>query len=70
MNEGVVEFTWRFMDTALDCYDNNEEHELVQVCINNMLSEYRLHLENLNIVQYVNLLQKAWRTALIVSERR
>ena len=70
MNEGVVEFTWRFMDTALDCYDNNEEHELVQVCINDMLSEYRLHLEILNIVQFVDLLQKAWRTALIVSERR
>ena len=59
MNEGVLEFIRRFMDTALDCYDNNEEHELVEVCINNMLSEYRLHLENLNIVQYVNLLQKA-----------
>ena len=70
VNEGVVEFIQRFMDTALDCYDNNEEHELVEVCINNMLSEYRLHLENLNIVQFVDLLQKAWRTALIVSERR
>uniref|UniRef100_A0A7N2LLY3 Uncharacterized protein n=1 Tax=Quercus lobata TaxID=97700 RepID=A0A7N2LLY3_QUELO len=59
VNEGVVEFIRRFMDTALDCYDNNEEHELVEACINNMLSEYRLHLENLNIVQFVDLLQKA-----------
>ena len=59
VNEGVVEFIRRFMDRALDCYDNNEEHELVEVCINNMLLEYRLHLENLNIVQFVDLLQKA-----------
>ena len=56
VNEGVVEFIRRFMDTALDCYDDNEEHELVEVCISNMLWEYRLHLENLNIVQFVDLL--------------
>ena len=56
VNEGVVEIIRRFMDTALDCYDNNEE--LVEACINNMLWEYRLHLENLNIVQFVDLLQK------------
>ena len=68
VNEGVVEFIRRFMDTALDCYDNNEE--LVEACINNMLWEYRLHLENLNIVQFVDLLQQAPRSALIVSERR
>ena len=61
VNEGVVEFIQRFMDTALDCYDNNEEHELVEVCINNMLWD---------IVQFVDLSQKARRTALTVSERR
>ena len=69
VNEGVVEFIRRFMDTALDCYDDNEEHELVEVCINNTLWEYRLHLEILNIVQLFDLLQKARRTALTVSER-
>ena len=70
VNEGVVEFIRRFMDTTLDCYDDNEEHELVEVCINNMLWEYRLHLENLNIVQFFDLLQMARRTALTISERR
>ena len=69
-NEGVVEFIRRFMDTFLDYYDDNEEQELVEMCINNMLWEYRLHLENLNIVQFVDLLQQAPRSALIVSERR
>ena len=58
------------MDTFLDCYDDNEEQELVEMCINNMLWEYRLHLENLNIMQFVDLLLQAPRTALIVSERR
>ncbi|XP_030926257.1 uncharacterized protein LOC115952996 [Quercus lobata] len=70
VNEGVLEFIRRFMDTALDCYDDNEEHELVEVCINNTLWEYRLQLEILNIVQFVDLLQKARRTTLTVSERR
>ena len=69
-NGGVVEFIRRFMDTFLDCYDDNEEQELVEMCINNMLWEYRLHLENLNIMQFVDLLLQAPRTALIVSERR
>ncbi|KAM4089765.1 hypothetical protein ACJW30_09G008200 [Castanea mollissima] len=59
-----------FCSKFLDCYDDNEEHELVEACINNMLWEYRLHLENLNIVQFVDLLQMARRTALTVSERR
>ena len=70
VNEGVVEFVRRFMDTALDCYDDNEEHDLVEVCINNMLWEYRLHLEKVNIMQFVDLLQKSRRTALTVSEGR
>ena len=68
VNEGVVEFIRR--NTTLDCYDDNEEHELVKVCINNMLWEYKLHLEKVNIMQFVDLLQKARRTTLTVSERR
>ena len=49
---------------------DNKEHELVEVCINNMLWEYGLHLEILNIVQFVDLLKKAQRTTLTLSEKK
>ena len=39
-------------------------------CASTICWEYRLHLKNLNIVQFVDLLQKARRTALTISERR
>ena len=43
-----------------------EESELVEVCIDNMLPEFRAHLENLDISQFAPLLQKARKTALSV----
>uniref|UniRef100_A0A2N9FG65 Integrase catalytic domain-containing protein n=1 Tax=Fagus sylvatica TaxID=28930 RepID=A0A2N9FG65_FAGSY len=50
----------------LDCYANYEEGELVGVCIDNMLPEFRAHLENLDISRFAQLLQKARKTALSV----
>jgi hypothetical protein len=50
----------------LDCYGNHEESELVEICITNMLTEYRAHLENLDIIKFTALLQKAGKTALSV----
>jgi hypothetical protein len=50
----------------LDCYGNHEELELVEICITNKLTEYRTHLENLDIVRFTALLQKAGKTALSV----
>jgi hypothetical protein len=43
-----------------------EEGELVGVCIDNMLPEFRAHLENLDISRFGQLLQKARKTALSV----
>ena len=50
----------------MDCYGNHEESELVEICITNMLTEYRVHLENLDIIKFMVLLQKAGKTALSV----
>ena len=50
----------------MDCYGNHEESELVEICITNMLTEYRVHLENLDIIKFMVLLQKAGKIALSV----
>uniref|UniRef100_A0A2N9EV74 Integrase catalytic domain-containing protein n=1 Tax=Fagus sylvatica TaxID=28930 RepID=A0A2N9EV74_FAGSY len=64
--EGLLPYIKRFKDVALDWYGNHEESELVGICITNMVTEYRAHLENLDIVRFTALLQKARKTALSV----
>ena len=42
----------RFRDIALDCYDHCEEKKLVEMCMGNMIKEYRAVLKNLKISQF------------------
>ena len=39
---------------------------MVEICIDNMSHEYRAHLENLDIIQFAQLLRKARKTAISV----
>uniref|UniRef100_A0A2N9EXH7 Integrase catalytic domain-containing protein n=1 Tax=Fagus sylvatica TaxID=28930 RepID=A0A2N9EXH7_FAGSY len=64
--EDLLKYIHRFRDISLDCHVKYEESELVEVCIDNMLPEFRAHLENLDISQFAPLLQKARKTALSV----
>jgi hypothetical protein len=64
--EDLLRYIHRFRDISLDCYANYEESELVGVCIDNMLPEFRAHLENLDILRFAQLLQKARKTTLSV----
>jgi hypothetical protein len=64
--EDLLKYIHRFHDMSLDCYANYEESELVGICIDKMLSEFRAHLKNLNISRFAQLLQKARKTALSV----
>ena len=59
----MVEYIKRFRDIALDCYDHCEERTLVEMCMTNMIREYKAVLENLEISQFAQLLQKARKTA-------
>ena len=47
--EDLMEYIKRFRDIALDCYDYCEERTLVEMCMTNMIREYRAVLENLEI---------------------
>ena len=62
-SEDLMEYIKRFRDIALDCYDHCEERTLVKICMMNMIKEYRAVLENLEISQLAQLLQKARKTA-------
>ena len=47
-----MEYIKRFKDIALDCYDHYKERMLVEMCMGNMIMEYRAVLENLEILQF------------------
>ena len=44
-----MEYNKRSRDIALDYYDHCEEKTLVEMCMTNMIREYRSVLENLEI---------------------
>ena len=43
--EDLIEYIKRYVDIALDCYDHCEEKTLVEMCMTNMIREYRVVLE-------------------------
>ena len=51
---------------ALECYDEQDEGTLVEMCINNIIPEYRVYLENLNITQFTKLIEATRKTSLSV----
>ena len=48
-SEDLMEYIKKFKDIALDCYDYCKERTLVEMCMINMIREYRTVLENLEI---------------------
>ena len=47
--EDLMEYIKRFKDIALDCYDHYEERTLVEMCMTNMIREYKVVQKNLEI---------------------
>ncbi|GMN47534.1 hypothetical protein TIFTF001_016713 [Ficus carica] len=64
--DNLVDFVQRFRDLALECYDENDEGALINICINNINLEYRVHLENVSITQFSRLSKTVEKTALSV----
>ena len=56
----------RFRDLSLLCYDPVEEERLVDVCIIRMLYEYRTYLENLQISNFIRLVEALRRTSMSI----
>ncbi|BFG18248.1 hypothetical protein CerSpe_045220 [Prunus speciosa] len=64
--ENPVDFVRRFRDLALDCYDEKDEESLVEICISNIVAEYRVYLENIGINQFSRLLEAVRKTSMSV----
>ena len=58
-----MDFVKKFRDLALDCYVEQDEYALVDIYVNNIITEYRVHLENLSINQFSKLIEAARRTS-------
>ena len=59
----LMKYIKRFRDIAFDYYDRYEEKTLVEMCMGNMIMEYKAVLENLEISQFALLLQKVRKIA-------
>ncbi|CAL8119364.1 unnamed protein product [Prunus armeniaca] len=64
--EDPVDFVRRFRDLVLDCYDEKDEEALVEICINNIIADYRVYLENIGISQFSWLLEAVRKTSMSV----
>ena len=62
--EGLLDYIQRFKDLSLICYNLVEEERLVDICIVGMLYEYRLYLENLQILSFTRLVEASRRTSM------
>ncbi|CAL8169056.1 unnamed protein product [Prunus armeniaca] len=60
----------RFRDLALDCYDEKDEEALVEICISNIVVDYRVYLENIGISQFSRLLEAVRKTSMSVKPVR
>ncbi|CAL8084694.1 unnamed protein product [Prunus armeniaca] len=52
--EDPADFVRRFQNLALDCYDEKDEEALVEICISNIVVDYRVYLENIGIANFLN----------------
>ncbi|CAL8175767.1 unnamed protein product [Prunus armeniaca] len=68
--EDPVDFVRRFRDLALDCYDEKDEEALVEICISNIVADYRVYLENIGIRQFSRLLEVVRKTSMSVKPAR
>ncbi|CAL9005414.1 unnamed protein product, partial [Prunus brigantina] len=64
--EDPVNFVRRFRDLALDCYDEKNEETLVEICISNIVADYRVYVENIGIIQFSRLLEAVRKTSISV----
>ncbi|CAL9000032.1 unnamed protein product [Prunus brigantina] len=65
-DEDLVDFVHRFRDLALDCYGEKDEEALVEICISNIVADYRVYLENISISQFSRLLEAVRKTSISV----
>lgn len=64
--EDLVTFVKHCQDLTLDCYDQEEQEALVEICINNIVPNYMIYLENICSAQFSRLLEAVGKTSISV----
>lgn len=59
-------FVRRFWVLPLYCYYKNDEETLVEICIGNIVPDYRVYLDNVGISQFSRLLEVVRKTSMLV----
>ncbi|TQE01871.1 hypothetical protein C1H46_012495 [Malus baccata] len=62
--EDLVTFVKHCRDLALDCYDQEDEEALMEICINNIIPDYMIYLENNCSAQFLRLLEAVGKTSI------
>ncbi|KAB2608649.1 hypothetical protein D8674_011817 [Pyrus ussuriensis x Pyrus communis] len=60
------DFCYKFLRSSFDCYDKMDEETLVEICISNIIADYRVYLENIGISQFSRFLEVIRHTNLSV----
>ncbi|KAB2625597.1 hypothetical protein D8674_017257 [Pyrus ussuriensis x Pyrus communis] len=55
-----------FRDLAFDCYDEKDEETLMEICISNIVADYKVYLEYIGINQFSRLLEAMRKTSLSI----
>lgn len=65
--EDPMTFVRRFWDFALDCYYEKDKEALEEICIGNIVPDYRVYLDNIGISQFLRLLEAVRKTNMLVN---
>ncbi|XP_059669295.1 uncharacterized protein LOC132314449 [Cornus florida] len=55
--EDLLSYVHRFHDRAMECYETHEEEALAKICIQGMQGSYRIHLINLKLLTFADLIE-------------
>lgn len=66
-SEDIIDFIKRFQDRAVDCHEPVSEAHLVEICVDSLLREYRVHLINMKIPTFSGLLEAAYNLRYTVT---
>ena len=69
-SEKLEEYVLRFREKTLECQDTISEKNMIRACMNGMLDEYRIYIENHDIKDFAELIYKARNTGALVSRLR
>ena len=69
-NKMLEDYVQRFREKTLECRDTISEKNMIRACMNGMMDEYRIYIENHDIRDFTELIYKARNTGALVARLR